>query len=125
MIDHILMSVSDVERSKKFYEQAFGPLGYKVCFGEEGVFWAFDLGKGVLFEICESKHKGPLTSFHVAFRAESHAKVKAFYDAAIQGGAIDNGKPGARPDYTENYFACFVLDPDGHNIEVVYDTWDV
>jgi catechol 2,3-dioxygenase-like lactoylglutathione lyase family enzyme len=124
MIDHVTISVSNVEKSKKFYEEAFRPLGYKISFGEEGKLWAFDLGRGLLFEICASKTKGALTSFHIAFRAENQAKVQEFYEAALKAGAEDNGAPGPRPDYTENYYACFVLDPDGHNIEAVFDAWD-
>ena len=125
MIDHVTISVSDVELSRKFYEEAFRPLGYKVSFGEKGKMWAFDLGNGFLFEICSPKTKDNLTSFHIAFRAESQLKVQEFYDAALKAGARDNGAPGPRPHYTENYYACFVHDPDGHNIEVVFDTWEL
>ncbi|ARN73840.1 VOC family protein [Oceanicoccus sagamiensis] len=124
MIDHVTISVSDVEKSKKFYESAFLPLGYNVSFGEEGKFWAFDLGKGFLFEICSPQTTEELTSFHIAFRAESQAKVQEFYEAALAAGARDNGGPGPRPNYSENYYACFVRDPDGHNIEAMFDTWD-
>lgn len=124
MIDHITVSVSNVERSKNFYEKAFRPLGYKVSFGETGKFWAFDLGKGFLFEICSAKTTEAVTSFHVAFRAKSQTNVQEFYKSALEAGARDNGAPGPRPDYTKNYYACFVLDPDGHNIEAVFDTWE-
>lgn len=124
MIDHVTIAVSDLERSKKFYEQAFRPLGYKVSFGEKGVFWAFDMGKG-LFEICQSDNLNKdLTPFHIAFRVKSHKQVQDFFDAALSAGAKDNGAPGPRPQYTENYYACFVLDPDGHNIEAVFDIWN-
>ncbi|WP_067520050.1 VOC family protein [Endozoicomonas ascidiicola] len=123
MIDHVTIAVSDVELSRKFYETAFRPLGYKLSFGEKGVMWAFDLGKGFLFEIRRSQTKEKLTSVHVAFRTESQLTVQAFYQAALDAGAKDNGAPGPRPHYTENYYACFVHDPDGHNIEAVFDTW--
>ncbi|EGR0146917.1 MULTISPECIES: VOC family protein [Vibrio] len=123
MIDHVTIPVSDLERSRKFYEEAFSPLGYKIAFGGKGKFWAFDLGKGFLFEICSAKAEGALTSFHIAFRVASQQKVREFYDSAISAGARDNGAPGPRPHYTENYYACFVHDPDGHNIEAVFDTW--
>ncbi len=123
MIDHVTIAVRDVERSKLFYEAAFAPLGYTVSFGEPQVFWAFDIGKG-LFEICRPPSSDPLTSTHVAFRVESHRKVDDFHRAALAAGARDNGAPGPRPQYTENYYACFVLDPDGHNIEAVFDVWD-
>ena len=122
MIDHVTISVSDLARSKRFYEQAFEPLGYGVSFGEQGVFWAFDVGKG-LFEICQAEKTGALTSFHIAFRVPGHAEVQDFHTAAMAAGATDNGAPGPRPEYAKDYYACFVLDPDGHNIEAVFDHW--
>ena len=124
MIDHVTISVSNLEHSKRFYEKAFLPLGYKISFGEKGVFWAFDIGKG-LFEISQHNSEGHLTSFHIAFRVGDKSKVQEFYKAALEAGAKDNGVPGPRPQYTENYYACFILDPDGHNIETVFDLWNV
>ncbi|NQZ79434.1 MAG: VOC family protein [Colwellia sp.] len=123
MIDHITMSVKDLEHSKRFYQVALKPLGFELSFGEEGVFWAFDLGKGFLFEIASTKSNDSITSFHIAFRAKNKEQVDHFYHAALAAGATNNGEPGPRPDYSENYYACFVLDPDGHNIEAVWDTW--
>ncbi|TGQ53864.1 VOC family protein [Mesorhizobium sp. M1C.F.Ca.ET.193.01.1.1] len=117
MIDHITIEVSDLEKSKFFYEKAFSPFGYSLSFGKEGVFWAFDVGNGCLFEIQSTGEKPPLTHLHVAFRAKSKPEVDAFYLAALEAGAADNGAPGPRPDYGANYYACFVLDPDGYNIE--------
>jgi len=119
MIDHITIEVSDLAKSKLFYEKAFAPSGYSLSFGKEGVFWAFDVGNGCLFEIQGTGEKPPLTHLHVAFRAKSKAEVDAFYQAALEAGATDNGAPGPRPDYAENYYACFVLDPDGYNIEAM------
>jgi catechol 2,3-dioxygenase-like lactoylglutathione lyase family enzyme len=120
VIDHITIEVSDLEKSKTFYEKAFKPLGYKVAFGEKGKFWAFDVGVG-LFEIMPAKTKLPLTNIHVAFRAKTKSEIVKFYEAAIEAGAKDNGAPGPRPAYTQNYYASFVLDPDGHNIEAMLD----
>ena len=119
MIDHVTIAVRDVEKSKAFYEKAFKPLDYKISFGEEGLFWAFDTGKG-LFEIYQSKESKATASFHMAFRVENQTKVQEFYEAALSAGAHDNGEPGPRPNYTENYYACFVHDPDGNNIEAVH-----
>lgn len=123
MIDHVTIKVSNLERSRQFYEKAFEPLDYQLAFGKEKVFYAFDLGKGFLFEIAQHASKENLTSVHVAFRAPSQEKVKAFYQSALAAGGIDNGAPGPRPNYTENYYACFILDPDGHNIEAMFDHW--
>ncbi|TAU89478.1 VOC family protein [Rhizobium leguminosarum] len=120
MIDHITIAVSDLERSKLFYERVFEPLGYRLSFGKEGVFWAFDVG-GSLFEIQHTDDKPPLTRVHVAFRVQSRAEVETFYRAAFEADAGDNGAPGPRPQYSENYYACFVLDPDEYNIEAMID----
>ncbi|MDE5452596.1 VOC family protein [Bradyrhizobium sp. CSA112] len=120
MIDHITIAVSDLQRSKHFYEKSFAPLGYSISFGKEGIFWAFDIGDG-LFEISSAmaERPPPYTRVHVAFRAKSKEEVVGFYRAALDAGAQDNGPPGPRPAYSEDYYACFVLDPDGYNIEVM------
>jgi catechol 2,3-dioxygenase-like lactoylglutathione lyase family enzyme len=120
MIDHVTIAVSDLGRSKLFYERAFAALGYRLAFGEEGIFWAFDVDDG-LFEIMQSPSKPPLTRVHVALRVKSKAEVDEFYRAALAAGARDNGPPGPRPQYTPNYYACFILDPDGYNIEAMID----
>jgi catechol 2,3-dioxygenase-like lactoylglutathione lyase family enzyme len=118
MIDHVTINVSDVENSRRFYESAFAPLGYRVSFGKEGRFWAFDIGDG-LFEIQQWDGAPPLTPVHVALRVTSREQVDAFHRAALAAGGRDNGAPGPRPDYAANYYAGFVLDPDGHNIEAM------
>lgn len=122
MFDHVSIKVKDLIKSKTFYEKAFLPLGCKISFGKEGLFYAFDIGNHCLFEIIQHHEKTPITSTHIAFRAASHEIVNVFYTAALNAGAKDNGKPGPRPQYTEQYYACFIFDPDGHNIEVMYDS---
>lgn len=124
MLDHIGFPVSNFLYSKKFYVTALAPLGIGVVmevsaeqtggtshagFGEAGkpYFWIGD-GEGTL--------RG---RFHIAFAARSRADVEAFHQAALAAGGRDNGKPGLRPHYHEHYYAAFVLDPDGHNIEAV------
>ena len=125
MISHVGIPVSDIEKSKAFYEAALAPLGLKAAvtmtpdqtesggtaigFGPEegnGIFWIGDnekVGEGV----------------HVAFDAETHEQVRAFHAAGLSAGGTDNGAPGPRPHYGPNYYAAFVLDPDGANIEAV------
>jgi catechol 2,3-dioxygenase-like lactoylglutathione lyase family enzyme len=118
MIDHVTLAVTDLEKSKLFYETVLASLGYRLAFGREGAFWSFDIGDG-LFEIMQSDDPGPLTRVHVAFRVKSRAEVEAFHRAALAAGALENGAPGPRPAYAPNYYACFVLDPDGYNIEAM------
>ncbi len=118
MIDHVTIPVRDLAASRLFYERAFAPLGWMVSFGEEGAFWAFDIGQG-LFEFYQEKRE--FLPVHVAFRVKSHEQVRAFHEAALNAGARDNGAAGPRPQYSAAYFAAFVLDPDGHNIEAMVD----
>jgi catechol 2,3-dioxygenase-like lactoylglutathione lyase family enzyme len=120
MIDHVTLQVSDLARSKLFYEKTFAALGYRLAFGEEGIFWAFDIDDG-LFEIMQAEAAPPLTRAHVALRVKSKADVDEFHRAALAAGGRDNGRPGPRPQYTPNYYAGFVLDPDGYNIEAMID----
>lgn len=120
MIDHVSIQVKNLEKSKKFYEQAFKPLVYKIAFGEKDRYWAFDIKDG-LFEIIQSKNEKTLTRVHVAFRVKDKNAVRAFYKSAMRAGGKDNGAPSPCPEYNPNYYAGFVLDLDGHNIEVMID----
>ena len=123
MIDHITIATADVEKSRSFYEDAFKPLGYGVSFGETGRFWAFQLENHCLFEIRQAAaNEHPITSCHIALRVGSKEAVSAFYEAALAAGGKDNGQPGFRPEYSRSYYACFVYDPDGHNVEAMLDT---
>jgi catechol 2,3-dioxygenase-like lactoylglutathione lyase family enzyme len=116
MIDHVTANVSDFERSKRFYEQALEPLGYSVQMEFEGAA-GFGTGEGIPdFWIGSSAERG---ATHVAFSASDRAAVDAFFQAAIAAGAKDNGAPGVRSHYHENYYAAYVHDADGNNIEAV------
>ena len=123
MLDHVGFPVSNYKKSKAFYLQALEPLGYGLVmevssdhsggkshagFGTEGRprFWI-------------SEGKGEKGSMHIAFKAKSRKAVEEFFEAALKAGGKDNGAPGLRPHYHENYYGAFVLDPDGHNIEAV------
>lgn len=124
MIDHTSVNVRDFERSKAFYSKALAPIGYTLImdvpaeinpgnvpaagFGADGKpdFW---IGAG-------DPGSPPA---HVAFTVSSRATVDGFYAAAIAAGGTDNGPPGLRTIYHPNYYAAFVRDPDGHNIEAV------
>jgi catechol 2,3-dioxygenase-like lactoylglutathione lyase family enzyme len=121
MIDHTGLDVSDPVKSRRFYEAALAPLGYEVLMEVPTEFTggAVVLGMGAPpkpdFWIHQGTPQKP--PLHVAFRAESRALVDAFYKAAIAAGGKDNGPPGLRPHYHQDYYGAFVLDPDGHNIE--------
>jgi catechol 2,3-dioxygenase-like lactoylglutathione lyase family enzyme len=121
MIDHTGLDVSDPVRSRRFYEAALAPLGYKVLMEVPTEFTggAVVLGFGVPHKPDFWIHQGTpqKPSLHVAFRAENRALVDAFHQAAINAGGRDNGPPGLRPQYHKDYYGAFVLDPDGHNIE--------
>ena len=116
MIDHVTANVSDFERAKGFYAQALAPLGYSVQMEFEGAA-GFGTGEGIPdFWIGSSPERG---ATHVAFTAADRATVDAFFEAAVSAGGKDNGGPGPRPHYHETYYAAYVQDADGNNIEAV------
>ncbi|MDK2770264.1 MULTISPECIES: VOC family protein [Sphingomonadaceae] len=130
IIDHLNIGVSDAARSKAFYEAALAPLGLKLLHtfspenaeqgGEQqktqGTIHGFGRQYKPLFWIVGNARVGEAT--HFAFKARTRAEVDAFYTAALKAGGTDNGAPGIRR-YHENYYAAFVHDPDGINIEAV------
>lgn len=124
MLDHIGITTSDFARSKEFYRAALAPLGYQLRkelpsaagFGVvEGYGKSSDPAGE--FWIAQGEPQGPRT--HIAFSAASRAEVDAFFAAALRAGGTDNGGPGLRPQYHADYYAAFVLDLDGYNIEAV------
>ena len=123
MIDHTGLRVSDFARSKEFYARALAPIGYQLLLELPAAvtghsdFAGFGVPPKPDFWITGGQPDVP--PVHVAFRAESRTLVDVFYEAAIAAGGRDNGAPGLRPHYHSNYYAAFVLDPDGHNIEAV------
>ncbi len=116
-LDHISLLVVDVARSREFYEQLLAPFGYRVNrdFGEV----AAGLGGAQYAVLALVRCDGPIQPIHLAFRLRSRAEVEAFFCSALALGARDNGPPGLRPHYHDSYYAGFVLDPDGHNLEAV------
>src|ERR1700739_3749316 len=116
MFDHVLFGVSDYAASKAFFLKALDPLGVAVVLdGPLGLELSPD-GKSSLC-ICQTEENP--AHLHLAFTAENRRKVDAFYRAALEAGGKDHGAPGLRPRYHANYYAAFVIGPDGHNIEVV------
>lgn len=116
MIAHTVLPVRNVAETKKFYAAALKPLGYKQSF-DFGKAIGYMEGGHTSFLISEEKKLFP---GHVAFLAKSKKAVADFYKAAMKAGAKDNGGPGFRPDYGDTYYAAFVYDLDGHNIEACY-----
>lgn len=117
MIAHTSLHVRDYGRSKKFYTDVLATLGYtqNMEFDEAA---GFNDGKNT--DLWISKSEREIDPAHVAFEAKSKAEVEAFYKKALDLGAKDNGAPGYRTDYWPGYYAAYVYDPDGHNIEAVY-----
>jgi catechol 2,3-dioxygenase-like lactoylglutathione lyase family enzyme len=116
MFDHVVFGVSDYAASKAFFLEALEPLGVAIVFeGPLGVEISSD-GKASLC-ICPTDERP--AHLHLAFTAGSRQQVEAFHRAALEAGGKDNGAPGLRPQYHANYYAAFVIGPDGHNIEVV------
>lgn len=118
MFDHVKFGVSDFAASRAFYLRALAPIGIKVVAEGEPTYGielsADDSTSLVLFETAQKP-----AHLHIAFKADSRAQVDAFHRAALAAGGKDHGAPGLRPHYHANYYAAFVLDPDGHNIELV------
>ena len=117
MIDHLGIEVSDYQRSKEFYSAALAPLGFELAMEFEGRVGGFARDGKPWFWIREG---APAAGVHVAFRANDTDSVDAFYAAAIGAGAEDNGPPGLREHYHPTYYAAFVHDPDGNNVEAVH-----
>ena len=119
MFDHIGINVSDTVASKAFYSTLLAPLGYsiKMEFPEQNVHgWGrFRPKFWIMPERDPSRHSGPV---HIAFSAKNRTQVDAFYEAGLKAGGKDNGKPGLR-EYRRFYYAAFVLDLDGNNVECV------
>jgi catechol 2,3-dioxygenase-like lactoylglutathione lyase family enzyme len=120
VIAHASLNVSEYEKSKKFYSAVLGSIGYtnNMEYGESA---GFNDGKNTDFWISATKTVVPS---HVAFEVQSADAVETFYKAALAAGGKDNGAPGYRTDYWPGYYAAFVYDPDGHNIEVVWFDYD-
>ena len=116
MFDHVVFGVSDYAASKEFFLKALEPLGIAVALeGPLGVELSAD-GKSSL---CLFQTKEKPAYLHLAFTAENRQQVDAFHRAALAAGGKDNGAPGLRRQYHANYYAAFVIGPDGHNIELV------
>ena len=117
LIDHIQLVVRDLAASRRFYTAVFDVLKVPMSGTADDYFWADELFISTANSVAAQGHLTGRT--HLAFQAQDRAMVDAFYQAALAHGGTDNGAPGERP-YHPDYYAAFVLDPDGNNIEAVY-----
>ncbi len=119
MISHASVTVSNYPESKKLYSKMLAPLGYTLGMALDE-YKVAGYSQGGKMDFWVSEREMPSAGVHVAFVAESKEQVHAFYDAALAAGAEDNGAPGVRKEYTPGYYAAFVHDFDGNNIEAVW-----
>jgi catechol 2,3-dioxygenase-like lactoylglutathione lyase family enzyme len=119
MFDHVKFGVSDYAASKAFYLKALGPLGVQAGAEGEPAYGIELVVKGQVASLCLFQTDEKPAHLHLAFVAQTREQVDAFHRAALAAGGRDNGPPGLRPKYHANYYAAFVIDPDGHNIEAV------
>ena len=118
MFDHVKFGVSDYAASRTFFLQALEPLGVAVV-SEGTPTYGVEMSSDGKVSLCLSQTDEKPAHLHLAFVARDRRQVEAFHRAALQAGGQDNGAPGLRPHYHANYYAAFVIGPDGHNIEVV------
>jgi catechol 2,3-dioxygenase-like lactoylglutathione lyase family enzyme len=121
MFDHVSIGVRDVPRAKRFYDAALRPLGY-VCASENPDTLGYGRDKIGLWigKVAQPVPSDRGSNLHFCFAAPSRAAVDAFHLAAVSAGGSDNGAPGPRPDYGADYYAAFVVDPDGYRIEAYF-----
>lgn len=117
MFDHIGIRVRNLPASTAFYAQVLAPLGHVQGYSDETVVGFGPAGAAQLW--LHQSETVAATGAHVAFRAPSREAVQRFYEAALKAGGRDNGPPGPRPSYGESYYAAFVIDIDGNNIEAM------
>jgi len=116
MLDHVSLRVQDFSRALAFYKAALAPIGYTVTMEYPGGAGLGEPGKPDLWISATDKAAHPT---HIAFRTD-RARVDAFHAAALAAGGTDNGAPGLRKDYGPTYYAAFLIDPDGNNVEAVF-----
>ncbi len=112
LIDHVHLRVSDLAASKRFYRAVLAALGREDAVAEAAEYFSAD-------ELWVDQADGPISKVHLAFQARDHHAVGRFHTAALAAGGKDNGAPGERA-YHPGYYAAYVLDPDGNNVEAVY-----
>jgi catechol 2,3-dioxygenase-like lactoylglutathione lyase family enzyme len=116
VLDHITVNVRDMKAARRFYQAALGAIGMRINLDFSSAFGMGSRNENI-FWLARDRHASG--DGHYAFRVDHREEVDAFHRAALEAGGTDNGKPGLRPDYGRNYYAAFVKDGEGNNIEVV------
>jgi catechol 2,3-dioxygenase-like lactoylglutathione lyase family enzyme len=120
MLHHISLGVQNLERAGAFYDAMLGALGFRRVFEDAtAIGYGVADNKDILCLKLRPDAAPPGAGFHLAFSAPTHGAIDASHAAALRVGGQDNGAPGPRPHYGVNYYAAFLIDPDGHRIEVV------
>jgi catechol 2,3-dioxygenase-like lactoylglutathione lyase family enzyme len=127
MLDHISLGFESIERAAEFYDRTLAPLGYVRVWsdlrpGQEGQAVGYGLPGGddkLALKQSPKRNRGPVPGLHIALAAETRGAVTAFHAAALMAGGIDDGPPGVREHYGPDYFAAFVIDPEGYRLEAV------
>jgi len=123
MLTHVSIGVKDIARSKRFYDEALRPLGYR-CVRAARSAEGYGYGADIIFFWIMSAPRpveaDESSGLHFCFAAPTRAAVDAFYVAALRAGGGDNGAPGLRPIYAPDYYAAFIIDPDGYRIEAYH-----
>jgi catechol 2,3-dioxygenase-like lactoylglutathione lyase family enzyme len=120
LLHHVSLGVRDLALSGAFYDAALAALGYRRVFsGDAAIGYGLVDDQDWLLLNLEADPAPPGAGFHLAFSAPSRAAVDAFHANALRVGGADNGAPGLRPEYGPDYYAAFLVDPDGHRIEAV------
>lgn len=122
LFNHVQIKVKDLKISRKFYDCIMSALGYRIVLEISDSVIGYGTSVHDMFEVRQFDDKCPLSErVHIAFNAPSKESVDAFYHAALASGGQCNGQPGLR-HYEEGYYAAFVIDPDGHNIEAIFSS---
>lgn len=120
MFDHIGITVKDFNSAKAFYVKVLKPLGMKELYGQDGDFCGFGKDRPIFWITTPESKQSVSGSAHVAFIGTSKEQVESFYTLALEAGGKDNGKPEYQTEYAANYYAAYVHDLDGNNIEIVF-----
>ena len=119
MFDHLESSVADINASRRLYKPICHLIGMREIFFDEGE-KSVGFGQGEAVQLLLTEGQATTPKLHICFTAQSKESVEMAHADALSGGGVDNGRPGYRDHYGPGYFAAFVHDPDGHNIEILY-----